>query len=329
MQSYFINYMAQKEFKIAHLSDLHLSPDYFPERSELFRSLLSQCESFEVDHIVITGDITNQGKKKEFEHFREILKEYDLLNSKKLTVVIGNHDIFGGPYYAEDVVEFPAMCKTTDYDSKIKDFFNAAKETFIGSRFFSKDSFFPFVKIFGNVAFVGLNSIARWSATKNPLGSNGAIDDKQFELLKSILQSPILEHKKIFIIVHHHFHELSLKQCRSTLERLWRAIEATTMKLRKKKRLLKLFHQAGVEAILHGHVHQNDEYEHRGIKCFNAGGTIIPSHTAQQKFNLFAITEEKIELRIPPFIQHQQFNRIKLAKKSLSDISNVLVFSES
>lgn len=285
---------------IAHISDLHLSPDYFPERTAIFRSILEQCIKSSIGHIVISGDVTNQAKKNEFEHFRNVLKEYDLLDGKKTTIVPGNHDIYGGPYHAEDVLDFPSKCKITDYQENLSVFYQHTKELFSNTEIPSKKSLFPFIKVVNNIVLLGLNSVAPWNVVKNPLGSNGAIDDKQFELMESVLSDQSLKGKRILVVVHHHFHKQVFDTSRSKLERLWSAIEASTMKLRKKKRLLKLFARHGVEGILHGHVHRQDEYFRKHVRCFNAGGSIIPSRHAPQLFNVLTVRESGIELTAVP-----------------------------
>ncbi len=308
-----------KEYRLAHISDLHLSPDYFPERTQHFRSILHQCKNLNVDHIIITGDITNQARPHEFDHFREILQEFSLLDARKTTVVIGNHDIFGGPYHAEDVLNFPSICKETNYDTKIEEFYSTTMETFEDTRFFSSESIFPFLKIIDGIAIVGINSIARWSALKNPIGSNGIVDDEQHEALKTLLNSPLLKGKKIFVAIHHHFNKLDEGKGKSKLERLWLAFESTTMKLRQKKRLLKLFRKSGIEYILHGHVHASTEYLQNGIRCANAGGTMIPSKESIQTFHLFNVqaknvTVESIHLQLPPASLQKKQGRIVVTK---------------
>jgi len=286
-----------KEFLIAHISDLHLNPVYFPERTNLFRSLLHQCKQMNVDHIVITGDITNQAKEEEMEHFRSVLKEFSLLDGKKVTVIIGNHDIFGGPYHAEDVLKFPSLCKVADYDMKVEEFYKGTKETFEGAKFFSSKTIFPFLKIIGDIAIVGVNSVARWNALKNPIGSNGKVDDEQHEALKTIFKSALLKGKHVIVAIHHHFNKTGDVKVKSKFERLWNAFESATMKLHKKKKLLKLFHHAGVKTILHGHVHHHSDYHRGGIHCLNAGGSIIPSNGAKQAFHLYAVHGSKFSAK--------------------------------
>lgn len=275
--------------RIAHLSDLHLSPDHFPERTDAFYGILDTCISRRVDHIVITGDITNQAKEREFAHARAILREYGLLDPKKLTVTIGNHDIFGGPYYAEDVLSFPGTCRQTDYDAKVKEFHAAFREAFDGCSVLSGSGLFPFVKIVKEAAFVGINSVALWSSLRNPLGSNGDVGKKQLQRLREIFRGEFLKGKAVLVLIHHHFSKPEAKGTAGKLERLWHAIEAGTMKLWKKKKLFSLFQDAEVDGILHGHVHRHEEYERKRLRFLNAGGTMLGERKGTHRFHLLEV----------------------------------------
>lgn len=281
--------------RIAHLSDLHLSPDHFPERSDAFYEILHTCKTLSVDHIVITGDITNQARPKEFAHARSILKECGFLDPSKLTVTIGNHDIFGGPYYAEDVLTFPGFCKKTDYHAKVKEFTTAFRETFEGCKYIAGASIFPFVKIIKDVALVGINSVAEWNTLKNPLGSNGDVADQQLKKLDEIFSGEILKGKTVLVLIHHHFNKLESKRSAGHLERLWHAIESSTMKLRNKKRLFKMFRSSTVSKVLHGHVHHHHRYTRKDIKFLNAGGTMFTDGSNPRRFHLLNIHKSMVE----------------------------------
>jgi len=308
----------KNSFTIAHLSDLHLSPVFFPERSVHFRSILSFCKQRRVDHIIITGDIANQAKESEFDHFRKILREYSLLDSKKITVINGNHDIFGGPYYAEDVLSFPTMCKSIDYAQKMEQFYRYTKETFTSAKFFSEKSLFPFLKVVGDIAIVGLNSVAEWHAVKNPIGSNGKINSEQFKNLRELLKSEEIKKKRIFIAIHHHFSMVNDSDHSSTLERLWFAVESATLQLRKKKRLLKLFSKANVAKVLHGHVHYHGTYKKGRTTFVNAGATIIPAKNSQQAFHLIVIRKEGVEME-----NIEISTQLKSYQKKVLPVSNI------
>ncbi|MFA5834333.1 MAG: metallophosphoesterase [Bacteroidota bacterium] len=281
--------------RIAHLSDLHLSPDHFPERTDAFYEILQKCRLLKTDHIVITGDITNQAKPKEFAHARSILKEFGLLDPAKLTVTIGNHDIFGGPFYAEDVLSFPGFCKQTNYEAKVKEFHAAFHESFEGCKYVSGSSIFPYVKILRDVVFVGINSVAQWSTLRNPLGSNGDIGKQQHQRLKEIFSSDMLKGKTIFVLIHHHFSKLESKKSTGKLERLWHTIESSTMKLWKKKRLFQLFNNVDVAKVLHGHLHHHDEYTRKNVTFLNAGGTMFANAQGDRLFHLLHVQKKSIE----------------------------------
>jgi DNA repair exonuclease SbcCD nuclease subunit len=281
--------------RIAHLSDLHLSPDHFPERTDAFYEILHKCKSLKTDHIVITGDITHQAKPKEFAHARGILREFGLLDPEKLTVTIGNHDIYGGPHFAEDVLSFPGYCRQTDYDAKIKEFYLTFRESFEGCKYVTGASIFPYVKILRDVIFVGINSVAQWSSLKNPLGSNGEVCKKQFKKLEEIFSSEMLQQKTVMVLIHHHFNKLEQKKSAGKLERLWHTIEASTMKLWKKKRLFSLFNGASIGRVLHGHVHRHEGYERKNIRFLNAGGTMFANPQGQCRFHLLNVQHQKVE----------------------------------
>ncbi len=93
-------------FTIAHLSDPHLSRQYYPEHIKSFNILLRTILDEGCDHLVITGDIVSTGDPDDYYLARKILSTYGLMDSRKLTSVPGNHDVFGGPHRAVDVVSF-------------------------------------------------------------------------------------------------------------------------------------------------------------------------------------------------------------------------------
>ena len=66
--------------------------------------------------------------KKDFVILKEILKKFNLFRSDKSSIVIGNHDIFGGPQTAQDVFGFPTKCMNTNYHEKVAKFIDHFKE---------------------------------------------------------------------------------------------------------------------------------------------------------------------------------------------------------
>jgi 3',5'-cyclic-AMP phosphodiesterase len=73
---------------LAHLSDLHIG---LSSRSD--RAAASICDALvasEIDHVVVTGDVTHGGRASEMQRFFEIFRP--LVSRGKLSVIPGNHD---------------------------------------------------------------------------------------------------------------------------------------------------------------------------------------------------------------------------------------------
>jgi 3',5'-cyclic AMP phosphodiesterase CpdA len=76
---------------LAHLSDLHFGSGIRNERAaaQLSRALLET----DVDHVVVTGDVTHRGRLSELQRFYGIFEP--LFARGKITLVPGNHDRLG------------------------------------------------------------------------------------------------------------------------------------------------------------------------------------------------------------------------------------------
>ncbi|MCP3144826.1 metallophosphoesterase family protein [Pyxidicoccus xibeiensis] len=73
---------------LAHLSDLHL--DLTSESDASARALVEALQAERVDHVVVTGDLTHQGARAEYQRFGEIFAPF--LDTGRLTFIPGNHD---------------------------------------------------------------------------------------------------------------------------------------------------------------------------------------------------------------------------------------------
>jgi 3',5'-cyclic AMP phosphodiesterase CpdA len=289
--------------RIAHLSDPHINQKYHPEHlAKLEAVLLDAIHKQAADHIVITGDISSNAEERDLLATKDLFRKLDILDSSKLTLVIGNHDIFGGPHLAEDVLGFPRACKDCKYHHKISEFQRIFQPLFKGVYY--EANAYPFVKLVRGTAIIGLNSVAEHSQYRNPVGSNGAIDDHQFKALQAMLETPMVQNAKHRVLaMHHHlFRRKDEKHLHSysTPKGLFSTIEQETLKLRKKRRLIALLEKSNVETVLHGHVHFTGDYPRKKIRCYNAAGSIfplIPSDTLS--YNLLTFTEKGTSLEVP------------------------------
>jgi 3',5'-cyclic AMP phosphodiesterase CpdA len=76
---------------LAHISDLHLGRS--PASDERAFQLCHTLVEANVDHVVVTGDVTHRGKARELALF---LRAFDpLLQAGRLSIVPGNHDRLG------------------------------------------------------------------------------------------------------------------------------------------------------------------------------------------------------------------------------------------
>jgi 3',5'-cyclic AMP phosphodiesterase CpdA len=273
--------------KIAHISDLHLDIDKKKQNNASTYRLLEYIHDNRYDHIIISGDITENAEKGSFMLARQMFARFGMLNKRDLTLTIGNHDIFGGVHLAEDVINFPGKCKNTNYYDKISAFAACFEET-LPAQTASTKNVFPFVKELDSIVLVSLCSVAQYSYLKNPFASNGRIKNQQIEIITGLLKN-IPESKKRIIVTHHHFNKESSDNIPGSGS-VWKAIENQTMKLRGKKKLLKSFNELNAELILHGHLHENLAYKRSGINIQNAGGSILSSDPVHMYINSIEIS---------------------------------------
>lgn len=81
---------------LAHLSDLHLG--HSQSRDRRAAHLFDALGKADVDHLVVTGDLTHGGRLRDYELFLELSRPFE--RTGRLTVVPGNHDRCG-----DDVAE--------------------------------------------------------------------------------------------------------------------------------------------------------------------------------------------------------------------------------
>ncbi|MCX7797107.1 MAG: metallophosphoesterase [Melioribacter sp.] len=282
--------------KLAHISDLHICFNYKKQNIERTKKIIESALEENVDHLIITGDISDNSNENDYIILRKILETYNLFDSSKTSIIIGNHDIFGGVQVMSDIYNFPQKCYKTNYEKKVQVFFQYFKELFENTITVSKN-IFPYAKIINNIALIGLNSVDKYSKIKNPFASNGKVSKQQRLELKKLLDFPILKSKIKLIMIHHHFYKKKMKSS-SSFNALWGKIESYTMKLRGKKKLIKLFKKRNIKAVLHGHSHELLEYQRKGIKFFNAGGSVENNDIKEYGFFIIDVNEKIIQSKL-------------------------------
>ncbi len=93
-------------FTIAHIANPHINMWLFPQRLEHLRTLIVAAVRSGASHIVISGDIASVPDAEYWKATREMFQEFGIYHRDKLSLVVGNHDILGGPHSAAELLRF-------------------------------------------------------------------------------------------------------------------------------------------------------------------------------------------------------------------------------
>ena len=72
--------------EIVQLSDIHVGAQF---RADIFEKVIEEVNSLNPDAVVITGDLTNEGLKEQYEKCKTLISK---INVEKIIAVSGNHD---------------------------------------------------------------------------------------------------------------------------------------------------------------------------------------------------------------------------------------------
>jgi Icc protein len=223
--------------RIAHVSDLHLlEPDvglrsalerlrlfylsaYRPlgaaGRISRFRRALESAQASGFDHLVITGDLTEDGKPAQFEEVARVLAE-SRIAPERVTLIPGNHDAYedrGSWTRALEGPLRPWAATSGRAPGKVIDLGEAA------------------------LLPVSTSVHQHWAS------SFGHIDDEQFDALERRSSDPGLSRKAIVVVQHHAPHPYRFGPMQ------W--LDG----LREHARLLALLARRATVQVLHGHLH--------------------------------------------------------------------------
>ncbi len=217
-----------------------------------------------------------------------------LLDSRRLTVVPGNHDVFGGPHRAIDVLSFPQHIRSVNYKENLELFGEAFAETFEHTELLDEHEMYPYLKRIGPFVLIALNSVPPWSLWKNPLGTNGMLGEQQVKALATLMLGRELDGLIPIVVMHHHMNDLNDE---STENGFWKKVESNTMRMKGRRRLIRVFQQLDVRFILHGHIHRNEIYERGGIHIANGAGAVCDDPIKFLKINELISEDGLVRLR--------------------------------
>jgi 3',5'-cyclic AMP phosphodiesterase CpdA len=235
--------------RIAHFSDLHLlSLEGVPahrflnkrltgwvnlrlkrgsiHRSSYVRAIAREVARLDVEHVVVTGDLTNLALESEYELVRDLFERDLGLDAARVTIVPGNHDLYTrGALTSRRFERYLAPYLVSDLPELTADVG--------GGRF-------PVVKLRGDVAIVALSS----AVPRLPLVAAGELGSEQLAALSRVLAYPEVARRTVLVAVHHPaVHE-------------WSRVKTYVEGLRDAPALLAQLRPLARGMLLHGHLHR-------------------------------------------------------------------------
>ncbi len=153
-------------------------------RTGYVRHVAREIARSRIDHVVITGDVTNLALEPEFVAARTILEGELHLGPRDISLVPGNHDLYTrGALRDRRFTQFFADYTRSDLDVGVD----------VGP------GHFPYVKLRGPVAIVGLSS----AVPKPAFIASGEIGHDQLEALSRALDHDEVKKRTVVVLVHH------------------------------------------------------------------------------------------------------------------------------
>ncbi len=243
--------------RVAHISDLHVpAPDGVRitrllgkrltgwanlrlrraalHRTDTLRAVIAEIARDPPDHVVVTGDLTNLSLESEFEAAKDVLSGLGL-PADRVSIIPGNHDSYTGGSYRDRRFQRYFLDHTT-------------------SDLEPGEGGFPFVRIRGELAIVGLTS----AVPRAPFVASGSVGPAQLGALRRIVARPDVRERQVVVLVHHPpvAHRSRVRQALGGLE------DADL--------LIDEIHGLPRIMVLHGHLHRRIHRRVRGVSIVGA-----------------------------------------------------------
>lgn len=279
--------------RIGHISDLHIlafdnpNPIQFLNKRivgglnlllnrskahspKVVARAIEHLDSMDVDHIVISGDLTNLALDSEFVAARKIIASIRDMD-RRVSIVPGNHD-----YYTAGA----------EKEHRFEKHFGLLLQSDLPN--YQLDSGYPYCHFRGDVAIVGLNSCLAtpW------LFATGKVPPEELKAARRLLNDDALKDRFKIVVVHH-----------PLLPDEHHSIQFNRRMLNSKE-VLQTLRESNVDLILHGHNHYFSvlnlpKLGHPGTTYLcEAGSTSVESidenPTMAGKFNIYTIDDRQL-----------------------------------
>lgn len=271
-------------FRLAHITDPHFQSwkgarlaNFFGKRAfgaanillnrgrfhrmELLEHLREDLQARPIDHLVITGDLSNVSLEGEWKEARRWL---DALggDGEKVTVIPGNHDAY-----------VPEVVRARTFERIFEPFQTAELRT--------GNETYPFVRVRDDIALIGVNTCV----ATGDMHAWGVIGDQQRARLEALLRAPELAGKLRVVLLHH-----PPVAHRGGEDR----------NLRDRGALAALLARTGADLVLHGHDHRELRAVLEGpggtsIPVVGTGSASYVGHNERRsRYNIYEIEGRKI-----------------------------------
>jgi 3',5'-cyclic AMP phosphodiesterase CpdA len=237
-------------------------------RAAYVRAIAHEIARRDIEHVVVTGDLTNLALETEYELVRELFERELALDPDRVTVVPGNHDLYTrGALTSRRFEAYLSRYLRGDLPELAVD---------------AGGGRFPVVKLRAGVAFIGLSS----AVPRAPLVAAGELGRAQLVALSRVLAHPEVA-KRVPVVVLHH-----------PIVHGWSHVKARVEGLRDAPELLAALRVLSHGLVLHGHLHRRIQ---RAVmtdegRLVQIGATSASLHHADEDrmaaFNVYEIGEE-------------------------------------
>ncbi|MEZ4268388.1 MAG: metallophosphoesterase [Myxococcota bacterium] len=211
-----------------------------------------------VDHVLLTGDLTNLALPSEFRRAREVLDP--IARPEHLSVVPGNHDIY---------------TRGSARERRFESYFGDLMWTGV-----DVDHAYPWHKQVGPVHLVGLCS----AVPRLPFVATGEVSATQLTRLTELGREHDLRRDFTIGMVHHNLH------VRGRRKDLLHG-------MKNRVQVLDACAEAGVDLLLHGHTHVANRFQHGAMRVLGSGSStwdaVHPDHHA--RYNRYHVGPRGLE----------------------------------
>ena len=241
-------------------------------RRQIVEAMMDDIRNGHIDHVVITGDITNLSLEPEFELALQVIARLGF-SPDQVSVIPGNHDVY---------------TRGSERDQRFSQYFakHITSDLAVNDAGNHRSGPFPFVRLRGDAAIIGMSS----AVARMPLMASGHAGEKQITALQEALEHPEVRKRTPVVLIHH-----PLINPRSYVARVTHGLEEAP-------RIRAILDRRRESLVLHGHLH---ERAMRVVKTSGGGKThhmgatsaslVHRSHDRMSSYNVYEIGPDGLE----------------------------------